>query len=211
MQNFVGDIPTGLALIAGYAGCGIAVLAFLTKTIRTLRILAIISSTAFIVFALGSDLMPLLVLHAVLLAANLFRLVELALSYRRTRMTLDGPTDVTALIPLMDNKRCQAGEVLFLKGDRANQIYYISAGSVDIPEVGKTLEAGTLFGEIGLFTPGRTRTASAVCGEDCDLMVISDQDIEHHCLRNPTFGLYLTRLIAGRMVENQEWTATPIR
>ncbi len=69
-------------------------------------------------------------------------------------------------------------------------------------EAGRTLSAGALFGEIGPFTQGRTRTASAVCATDCRLLVISDTDIERHCMTDPAFGLFLTRLIAGRMAEN---------
>jgi CRP-like cAMP-binding protein len=59
------------------------------------------------------------------------------------------------------------------------------------------------LGEVGVFAPDRLRTASAVCAEDCELFVMNDREIVRLCLRDPAFGLFLTRLIAGRMAENQ--------
>ena len=161
------------------------------------------ASAVFIFYAFSAELWFLMALHTVLLLLNLYRIGQHRSALRRVQNTADSRAQVETLVPLMQLQQSPSGTVLFLKGDKAERIYYLSEGAVDIPEVGKTLGPGALFGEIGLFTPDQTRTASAVCAEDCDLMVISDRDIVRHCMKDPAFGLYLTKLIAGRMAENQ--------
>lgn len=189
--------------VLSYAGSALLILTFSMKTILPLRIAAVATSAVFILYALTAGVWSLLVLHALLLPLNLYRIGQHRTAFHRVQSTADERAQVETLVPLMQRKLCPAGTVLFLKGDRAERIFYLSAGAVDIPEVGKTLGPGALFGEIGLFTPDQTRTASAVCAEDCELMIISDRDIVRHCMKDPAFGLYLTKLIAGRMAENQ--------
>ncbi|MEM9576971.1 MAG: cyclic nucleotide-binding domain-containing protein [Pseudomonadota bacterium] len=186
-----------------YLGSALLVLSFSMKTILPLRLAALAASAVFLLYAFSKGLWVLLALHTVLLLLNLYRIGDHRRALRRVQSTADSSVQVETLVPLMQHLHCPSGTVLFLKGDKAERIYYLGDGAVDIPEVGKTLGPGTLFGEVGLFTPDQTRTASAVCAEDCDLMVISDRDIVRHCMKDPAFGLYLTKLIAGRMAENQ--------
>ncbi len=189
--------------VLSYVGSALLVLTFSMKTILTLRIAAVAANAVFIFYAFSAELWFLMALHTVLLLLNLYRIGQHRSALRRVQNTADSRAQVETLVPLMQLQQSPSGTVLFLKGDKAERIYYLSEGAVDIPEVGKTLGPGALFGEIGLFTPDQTRTASAVCAEDCDLMVISDRDIVRHCMKDPAFGLYLTKLIAGRMAENQ--------
>ncbi len=188
---------------AGYLACGLVFATFYMKTLIPLRLLAIASNIVFIVYAAGLNLMPILVLHAALLPLNLWRTWEQVHIHRKLRAVAKGPVAVETLVPFMERKRFAKGKVLFLKGETAKCIYYVTIGTVDIPELAKTLTPGTLFGEVGVFTPDRLRTASAVCAEDCELLVMNDRDIVRLCLRDPAFGLFMTRLIAGRMAENQ--------
>ena len=197
------DLPLNWIELAGYVASALVLVTFWMQTLLSLRVMAILSNVVFIVFALGAGLMPVLVLHAALLPLNLYRIRQHVNAYRRVRATAEAQAEVEALMPFMRPKDLPAGAVLFLKGDRADRIYYISKGAVDLPELGKTLGPGNLLGEVGLFTPDRTRTGSAVCAEDCELLVMSDGDIVHHCIADPSFGLFLTKLIAGRMAENQ--------
>lgn len=203
MPDVFGLIDPGWIELAGYLACGLVFLTFCMKTLIPLRVLAIVSNVAFIFYALGAGLMPVLLLHAALLPLNLWRTVQVMQTYKRIRRVAMGEAEVDALLPLMLQRLGPKHEVLFRKGDRAEEVFYICKGHVRVPELGKTLGPGTLFGEMGLFTPDRCRTASAVCDEDCDLLVMTDKDIMRRCLDEPSFGLFLTKLIAARMVENQ--------
>ena len=60
----------------------------------------------------------------------------------------------------MQSVEVEEGQVIFRKGQPADRLYYIQEGCVSIVEIGKTLKAGEVFGEIGLFSEGAQRTAT---------------------------------------------------
>jgi CRP/FNR family cyclic AMP-dependent transcriptional regulator len=72
---------------------------------------------------------------------------------------------VEYLIPYMKKETYVKGQVLFQKGDAADKIYFIQAGGITIPEIKRELTEGAIFGEVGIFTPHKTRSASAICAE----------------------------------------------
>jgi CRP-like cAMP-binding protein len=89
--------------------------------------------------------------------------------------------------------------VIFRKGDRSDTVYILGEGTVWLPEVEKSLAAGALFGEIGIFTADRRRTATAVCKTRCEIYTISEEDILRLIVDEPAFGLYLMKLIVKRL------------
>lgn len=188
---------------AGYVASGLVFMTFYMKTLIPLRLLAIASNIVFIAYAWGADLTPVLLLHAALLPLNMLRTHEQIKTYRSVRRVARDEVNVDALVPFMLERLGPKGEVLFRKGDTASDIFYISQGAVEIPEIGKVLGPGELFGEMAVFTPDRKRTASAICKSQCDLLVMGQEDILKHCTANPVFSLFLTKLIAARMAENQ--------
>ncbi len=204
MNQYLGIVLLDWVELTGYAASFLVFLTFCMKTLIPLRLLAIASNVVFILYALGAGLVPVLLLHAALLPLNILRTYEQIKIHRRVQRVTDGSADVDSLIPFMHARLGPAGEVLFRKNDIAKDIFYISKGSVEIPEIGKTLGPGTLFGEMALFNDDHTRTASAICLENCDLMVISEADIIRHCTTDPAFGLFLAKLVVSRMTENQQ-------
>ncbi|HEX4366150.1 MAG TPA: hypothetical protein VH023_04940 [Rhodopila sp.] len=70
----------------GYVASALVLATFSMKSMRALRLLAIASNVAFILYALVADLHPILVLHATLLPLNIVRLAqaELTAANRRT-------------------------------------------------------------------------------------------------------------------------------
>jgi hypothetical protein len=100
---------------AGYLACGLVFATFYMKTLIPLRILAIASNIVFIIYAAGQDLVPILILHALLLPLNLWRTWEQIAIYRKLRSIADHPAAVETLVPFMNRKRFAAGDVLFLK------------------------------------------------------------------------------------------------
>ncbi|MEO9948466.1 MAG: cyclic nucleotide-binding domain-containing protein [Roseobacter sp.] len=192
-----------IELIGLVASC-MLIATFWMKTLVSLRAMAITTSAVFVIYGYFAEVTSLIILHSALFLLNSIRVWQHFLASKRFRTSGKDVAELKALIPFMNRKLLASGTVLFLKGDRATKIFYLSQGSIDIPEVGKTLNAGTLFGEVGLFTPDQKRTASAVCAETCEIFVIHYRDIVRQCLKDPAFGLFLTGLIAGRMAENQE-------
>ena len=113
---------------------------------------------------------------------------------------MEGRAEIDALIPFMTRKRLPKDTVLFRKGDVADAIYFLANGKLLIPELQKTISPGTLVGEMGIFRPDKDRTASVVCKTECELYEISQDNVEKLCLENPQFGLFLTKLIASRLI-----------
>ena len=64
--------------LAGYTASMLVFLAFYMKTMIPLRVVGIASNVAFITYAVGAQLYPVLILHAILLPLNSLRLVQIA-------------------------------------------------------------------------------------------------------------------------------------
>jgi hypothetical protein len=60
----------------GYVAAGAVLATFSVRSIKTLRALAILSNVLFIAYAIGANLPPVLLLHALLLPLNALRLYE---------------------------------------------------------------------------------------------------------------------------------------
>jgi CRP/FNR family transcriptional regulator, cyclic AMP receptor protein len=63
--------------LSGYVASTLVLLTFMSRDMRLLRILAILSNIAFIIYGVLEWLPPVLILHAVLLPLNFVRLEEL--------------------------------------------------------------------------------------------------------------------------------------
>lgn len=72
----IGGLELGLTEAMGYAAAGLVLAAFSVRSITTLRALAIASNLLFIAYAWSAALPPVLILHALLLPLNVFRLWE---------------------------------------------------------------------------------------------------------------------------------------
>ncbi|KJC56441.1 hypothetical protein UP10_34445 [Bradyrhizobium sp. LTSPM299] len=186
----------------GYLASALVLLTFCMSTMVRLRAVAICSNFAFISYALGAELYPVLILHLILLPLNV------TLLYRMTNLLgkakLAAATDLSPnwLQPFMQPKHFKAGETIFRKGQHADLLYMIVSGEVGFPEIDRRLSVGDLFGEIGLFSLERRRTQTARAETDVDLLWISDGALKKLCERNPGLSLYFLRLTATRMTQN---------
>jgi CRP-like cAMP-binding protein len=167
---------------------------------RPLRILALASNVLFAVYALFGGLYPVLILHVVLFPINLARLVQLQRLTRRVAAATTGELSMADLLPFMHHRRVRAGETLFRKGDVADGMHYIDKGLVEITELGVSLGAGEVFGEIGIFAPDRRRTATVVAATDCELYDLSEAKARELYFQNPSFGFAVLRLITMRLL-----------
>ena len=199
----VGSDPlVGLALLsAGVAALLVIVSAFV-KTMIPLRWLAVASNFGFIVYGLLYPAPLMVALHAVLLPVNLWRVWQMIGLTRRVAATADAQQMELWLRPYMRSRQYKAGESVFANGDVADRLYYVATGQVELPEVGSTVHAGQMFGEIAFFAPGHRRSSSARCLIDCTLLSIDETTFRELVYQNPDFGLEVVRLIAGRLSED---------
>lgn len=191
-----------LSEMVGYLASALVLLTFCMRTMMPLRLFAIGSNVAFIVYAVMAELYPVLVLHAILLPLNIYRTISLMRLLRRVRDAARGDLSIDWLKPFMSRIQMPEGRVVFRRGDVADRMYFLVSGEVDLPEIGVRLEPGVLFGEIAMFAPDGARTASAVCRTDTEMLWITSEDLMQICYQQPAVSFHLLRLITRRLSEN---------
>jgi two-component system, NarL family, nitrate/nitrite response regulator NarL len=107
------------------------------------------------------------------------------------------------LLPHMRDELHRQGDVLFRKGEPGRALYFLQQGSVFLPEIGKHMGEGELFGEIGIFAPGHARTCSARCETDCRLFCLTAEQANRLYFENPQFAYHVVQLIAQRLSEDK--------
>jgi CRP-like cAMP-binding protein len=190
-------------VIAAWVASLLVFSTFFMKTMIPLRVVGIASNVAFMSYALVGlaygvlgRLYPILVLHASLLPLNVIRLRQVRGLVQAVRSASDDDA-LQALVPYMKTESHAADEVLFRRDDRAEKLYMIQRGRVFFPEIGKHVAAGSVFGEVGLLAAPGTRSLTAVCQDDCQLSTITKEKALELYYQNPTFGMFLLRLLSG--------------
>ena len=197
--------------ILGLLGVGLCFASFVMKNMLSLRVLALMSNVIFIAYGLIESQLPSLVLNAALLPVNLRRLWEIK---KLTRDIAEAKTDAPVsqwLLPNMRRRLFKAGEILFRKGDVADKLIYIAQGQVRLAELEQTLGAGELIGEIGVFSPDKTRTQTVICETDGELYEMTDDMIYQLYHQNPKLGFYLIKLLAAHMLNDMKVRAGKVQ
>ena len=192
------DFGTALGLL----GVGFCFASFVMKSMLSLRVLALVSNVCFLAYGLVASQLPSLLLNGALLPVNVRRLWEITeLSKEIARATQDSPVSQW-LLPHMRHRSFKAGEVLFRKGEAADNLIYIARGELRLAEIGQPIGPGELLGEIGLFSPEKRRTQTLVCETDGELYHMTDEMIFQLYYQNPKLGFYLMRLLAERLLRD---------
>jgi hypothetical protein len=186
----------------GYAASASVLVTFCMSTMLPLRIVAIASNVLFATFGFFAHVYPVLVLHVILLPVNVIRLVQILRLVKGVKAAQHSELSVEGLLPFMSHHAVKAGEVLIDKGDKADRMYYLFSGAMEIPEINKRIEPGSIFGEIGIFAPEQKRVTSVVCVSDSEVYEISESKVKQLYYQNPSFGFAVIRLIVGRLLED---------
>ncbi len=201
-----------VAIAAAAAGGLLVIVSAFVRTMIPLRWLAVGSNVGFILYGLTHPSPIMVVLHSVLLPVNLWRVGQMVRLTRRVSAVTADPQQLALwLRPYMRSRRRRAGTRIFERGALADRLYFIVAGEVELPEVGRRLGAGEMFGEIAFFAPDRKRSSSARCATDCTLMSIDETTFQQLVYQNPDFGLAVVQLIAGRLSQDVQRLQASVR
>jgi hypothetical protein len=185
----------------GWLAASLTLVTFSMRTMMPLRISAVASNVFFILYGWQAALTPVFALHCVLLPFNLFRLGEILVARHRFDAVRSGVVRRNWLNGLGTTLRLTAGDVVFGKGDPADYLYQVLRGEVEIPEIGHVFREGDIFGEIAFFTSAHARTLGARARTDCELVAVDQRDFMAIHYQDPSFGVYLTKLIAERLLD----------
>jgi hypothetical protein len=189
-----------LAFAAGAVGVALIAASALVKTMVPLRWLAVGSNLGFLAFGALHQSYQTLVVAAVLLPINLYRLREISRLTRKVAAAgVASRQSGLWLRPYMRKRQLKAGTILFRKGDLADRLYLLVEGELQLVEFGRNVEPGRVFGEIALFSPTKRRTATARCLTDCTVLTIDEETVHQLYYQDPAFGFSLIELIVARL------------
>jgi CRP-like cAMP-binding protein len=178
-----------------------------TYTMRTmipLRVFGILTNIILIATSIPTHNYPTMILHAVLLPLNVYRLHQMLELVRDVKKSVNSDLSMEWLKPFMTERRCEAGEVLFYKDEKAEDMFYILSGRYRLVESGIGLPVGAIVGELGMLSPSNARTQTLECIEGGVVLSVSYSQVEELYVQNPEFGFYFLRLASARLFENIE-------
>ena len=102
------------------------------------------------------------------------------------------------------------GDVIFREGDKADKMYVILSGELEVHLQGMvvdTLTQGATFGEMAL-TDGSPRSATVVAKPSCELAAINEKTFVLLVDEMPYFALHTMRNLVDRLRRmNEQWMA----
>jgi CRP-like cAMP-binding protein len=195
-----------LAQHAGAAGTLFAsVFVVATTTMRTmipLRVFAILTNIILIATAVPLHNYLVILLQALVLVLNSYRLHQMLQLVRDVKRSVNSDLSMDWLKPFMSERKCSAGEILFYKDEKAEDMLYIVSGRFKLVESGIELPVGAIVGELGMLSPQKARTQSLECIEDGLILSVSYNKVEELYVQNPAFGFYFLRLASARLFQN---------
>src|ERR1700682_4916419 len=195
-----------LAEHAGTAGTLFAsIFVVATTTMRTmipLRIFGILTNLVLITTAVPSHNYLVMLVQTVMLVVNSYRLHQMLQLVRDVKKSVNSDLSMDWLKPFMTERKCETGEVLFYKDEKAEDMLYIVSGRFRLVESGIELPVGAIVGEFGMLSPSNVRTQSLECVEAGLILGVSYTKVEELYVQNPAFGFYFLRFVSARLFEN---------
>ena len=200
--------PSHLAQHAGTAGALFAsIFVIATTTMRTmipLRVFGILANIALFLTAIPSRNYLVMVVQVAMLLVNSYRLHQMLQLVRDVKKSVNSDLSMEWLKPFMTERDCTAGEMLFYKAEKAEDMLYIVSGKFKLVESGIVLPVGAIVGELGMLSPSNMRTQSLECIEAGLVLSVSYSKVEELYVQNPAFGFYFLRLASARLFQNLE-------
>jgi CRP-like cAMP-binding protein len=137
-----------------------------------------------------------------MLSLNSYRLHQMLQLVRDVKKSVNSDLSMEWLKPFMTERRCEAGEVLFYKDEKAEDMLYIVSGRFKLVESGIELPVGAIVGELGMLSPSNMRTQTLECIEAGMILSVSYTKVEELYVQNPEFGFYFLRLASARLFQN---------
>ncbi len=192
------NIPTACALVAAafYAAT------FLMPRMIPLRVFGILSALFFMAYGLLGGAITTFLMYLLLLPINALRLYQMLGLVKKARTAAEGDMSIEWLKSYMNLRKYKKGDVLFRKGQRADEMLLTVSGKFLVRELGIELPPGRIVGEMGFLTPKNKRTQSVECVEDGAVMTITYDRLLEIYFEQPDFGYYLLRLVGSRLMEN---------
>jgi Cyclic nucleotide-binding domain len=195
-----------VANVTGILGAIFYIASMSMRTVIPLRIAGIASALFFLCSGIFSHSLPAIVLYAVLLPLNSIRLYQMIELIKKVRVVTSSDMSMDWLRPFMTRRSYRQGDIIFRKGDLANEMLLAVKGKYRVPALNVEIGPGNVFGEMGLVTSGYHRTQTVECIESGHVLTITYDEVRELYFENPEFGFYFLCLICNRLLQNLERT-----
>jgi hypothetical protein len=175
---------------------------FLMPTMVRLRVYGILSALFFVAYGVLAGAISTFFMYLLLLPVNSLRLYQILKLIKKTRVAIQGDLSIDWLKPFMRSRHYRKGDVLFRRGQPANEMFLTTAGKFLVTEIGVELPPGKLMGELGFLTPNNKRTQTVECIEDGVVLSITYDRLLEVYFAYPDFGYYFLRLSSERLLQN---------
>ena len=191
-----------LANMLALIGAIFFVAMLMVRTIVPLRIIGIISNVFLIAYGALAGSMGTFFLYLLSLPINAVRLRQMLTLVKKARVSAQGDLSMDWLRPFMTPRKYSKGDVLFHKGDPANEMFLTVSGRFLVSEIGIELPPGRMMGELGFVDPKNRRTQTVECIENADVLTITYEKLLELYFQNQEFGYYFLRLTTERLMQN---------
>jgi hypothetical protein len=191
-----------LANMLALIGAIFFVATLMVRTIVPLRIIGIISNVFLIAYGALAGSMGTFFLYLLSLPINAVRLRQMLTLVKKARVSAQGDLSMDWLRPFMTPRKYSKGDVLFHKGDPANEMFLTVTGRFLVSEIGIELPPGRMMGELGFVDPKNRRTQTVECIENADVLTITYEKLLELYFQNQEFGYYFLRLTTERLMQN---------
>ena len=191
-----------LANLLGLVGVIFFVATLLMQTMVPLRIANMVGCAFIAAYGALAGNVATFLLYLLLLPINAIRLRQMLNLVKKARSATQGDTSKEWLKPFMTERKYRKGDILFRKGDTADEMLLTVTGKFLVTEIGVELPPGRLMGELGFLTPNNRRTAAIECTENGHVLTITYEKLLEIYFQNPQFGYYFLVLTSQRLLEN---------
>ncbi len=172
------------------------------KTMIPLRVFGIIANIVLIVTSIPSHNYLNMVVQTAMLFVNGYRLHQMLQLIRDVKRSVNSDLSIDWLKPFMSERNYSAGDVLFYKDEKAEDMLYIVSGRFRLVESGIELPVGAIVGEFGMLSPSKERTQTLECIQSGLVLSVTYSKVEELYVQNPAFGFYFLRLASQRLFQN---------
>jgi hypothetical protein len=200
LEIFLANIT--LANMFALVGAVFFVATLLTQTMVPLRVANMVGCACFAGFGALAGNVTTFLLYLLLLPINAYRLRQMLTLVKKARSATQGDTSMEWLKPFMTERKYRKGDILFKKGDAADEMLLTVTGKFLVKEISVEIPPGRLMGEFGFLTPNNRRTATIECIEAGHVLTITYEKLLEIYFQNPQFGYYFLVLTSHRLLEN---------
>ena len=189
--------------VLGATGALFYVVSMSMKTAIPLRITSLVSAVCLLGASILAGSLLAIALYTLLLPVHSIRLYQMLELVKKARAAAETDLSMDWLRPYMKKRKYRKGDILFRKGDPADEMFLVGKGKFRVLELDHELQPGQIFGELGLLTPGYNRTQSVECVENGHVLTLPYDEVRALYFENPQFGFYFLQLASGRLLRDK--------